>query len=121
MHYNAESIESGHIDSLFADQKQGEVWLVEMSRRLKNTMPVQAYREDFLISVHFEANRASLDSQLVLSLVDVLSQFKKYAVSSEGARGYMQVMPFGLRQLVHQTIMSILFINLFSHSYSMVN
>ena len=92
-----------------------------MSRRLKNTMPVQAYREDFLISVHFEANRASLDSQLVLSLVDVLSQFKKYAVSSKGARSYMQVMPFGLRQLVHQTIMSILFINLFSHSYSMVN
>ena len=42
----------------------------------------------------FEANRASLDPQLVLSLIDVLSQFKKYTVSSKGARGYMQVMPF---------------------------
>ena len=41
-----------------------------------------------------EATRAGLDPQLVLGLIQVESNFRKYAVSSAGARGYMQVMPF---------------------------
>jgi soluble lytic murein transglycosylase-like protein len=44
--------------------------------------------------VHYEATRAGLDPELVLGLIEVESGFKKYAVSSAGARGYMQVMPF---------------------------
>jgi soluble lytic murein transglycosylase-like protein len=44
--------------------------------------------------VHYEAKRAGLDPQMVLGLIQVESGFKKYAVSSAGARGYMQVMPF---------------------------
>ncbi len=79
---------------LFGDKEQSEAWLAEMSDRLKKRMPNQDYREDFLISVHYEATRAGLDPQLVLSLINVESAFKKYAVSSVGARGYMQVMPF---------------------------
>ena len=54
-------------------------------------------REDFLITVHYEAKRAGLDPQLVLGLIQVESNFRKYAVSSAGARGYMQVMPFWVR------------------------
>jgi len=30
----------------------------------------------------------------VLGLIEIESKFRKYAVSSAGARGYMQVMPF---------------------------
>ena len=44
--------------------------------------------------MHYEATRAGLDPQLVLGLIQVESGFKKYAISSAGARGYMQVMPF---------------------------
>jgi hypothetical protein len=47
--------------------------------------------------VHYEATRAGLDPQLVLGLIQVESGFKKYAVSSAGARGYMQVMPFWVK------------------------
>ncbi|MGH8744867.1 MAG: lytic transglycosylase domain-containing protein, partial [Burkholderiales bacterium] len=38
--------------------------------------------------------RAGLDPQLVLGVIDIESKFRKYAVSTSGARGYMQVMPF---------------------------
>lgn len=69
-------------------------WLADMSARLQKRMPDQQLREDFLRSVHYEASRAGLDPQLVLALIQVESAFRKYAVSSAGARGFMQVMPF---------------------------
>jgi soluble lytic murein transglycosylase-like protein len=72
-------------------------WLGEMSRRLEKRIPNRDYRIDLLRSVHYEATRAGLDPQLVLGLMQVESGFRKYAVSSAGARGYMQVMPFWLK------------------------
>lgn len=72
-------------------------WLGEMSRRLEKRIPNRDYRIDLLRSVHYEATRAGLDPQLVLGLIQVESAFRKYAVSSAGARGYMQVMPFWLK------------------------
>jgi soluble lytic murein transglycosylase-like protein len=57
-------------------------------------MPDRLQREEFLVTVHYEAKRAGLDPQLVLGLIQVESNFRKYAVSRAGARGYMQVMPF---------------------------
>lgn len=65
-----------------------------MSQRLQKRIPDKSDREDLLISVQYEATRAGLDPQLVLSLMQVESAFNKYAVSRVGARGYMQVMPF---------------------------
>ena len=72
-------------------------WLSEMSRRLEKRIPNREYRLDLLRSVHYEATRAGLDPQLVLGLMQVESGFRKYAVSSAGARGYMQVMPFWVK------------------------
>jgi len=72
-------------------------WLGEMSRRLEKRIPNRAYRIDLLRSVHYEATRAGLDPQMVLGLIQVESAFRKYAVSSVGARGYMQVMPFWIK------------------------
>ena len=69
-------------------------WLTEMSVRLTSRMPDRKARLDFLKTVHYEATRAGLDPQMVLGLIQVESGFKKYAVSSAGARGYMQIMPF---------------------------
>ena len=69
-------------------------WRVEMSQRLKRWLPNESDRLDLLDSVYYEATRAGLDPQLVLGLIQVESGFRKYAVSSAGARGYMQIMPF---------------------------
>lgn len=84
---------------IFANEAEGHAWLDEMSSRLKKRLPDQAYREEFLRSVYYEATRAGLDPQMVLGLIQVESAFKKYAVSSVGARGYMQVMPFWVRSI----------------------
>lgn len=84
---------------IFARQEEGNAWLADMSQRLQKRMPDQSYREDFLRSVHYEATRAGLDPQLVLGLIQVESGFKKYAFSSVGARGYMQVMPFWVNSI----------------------
>lgn len=84
---------------IFASQEEGNAWLADMSQRLQKRMPDQSYREDFLRSVHYEATRAGLDPQLVLGLIQVESGFKKYAFSSVGARGYMQVMPFWVKSI----------------------
>jgi soluble lytic murein transglycosylase-like protein len=83
----------------FATQYEADVWLKDMSRRLKDRLPDEELRLDFLKTVHYEATRAGLDPQLVLGLIEVESGFKKYAVSRVGARGYMQVMPFWVKQI----------------------
>ena len=84
---------------LFKSEKEAYSWLAEMSRRLEKRIPDKAYRLDFLKTVHYEATRAGLDPQLVLGLIQVESGFKKYAVSSAGARGFIQMMPFWVRQI----------------------
>lgn len=83
----------------FATQYEADKWLNEMSPRLEKRLPDKNYRMDFLSTVHYESIRAGLDPQMVLGLIEVESGFKKYAVSSAGARGYMQVMPFWVREI----------------------
>lgn len=78
----------------FDTEAQARRWLKEMSHRLASRVPDRYVREAFLVSVHYEAKRAGLDPQLVLGIIQVESNFRKYAVSRAGARGYMQVMPF---------------------------
>jgi soluble lytic murein transglycosylase-like protein len=72
-------------------------WLYEMGNRLQKRIPDRKTRTELLKTVHYEARRNGLDPQLVLGLMEVESGFRKYAVSSSGARGYMQVMPFWIR------------------------
>ena len=83
--------------SSFKNPIEAADWLGEMSSRLARRIPDREYRLDLLRSVHYEATRAGLDPQLVLGLMQVESGFRKYAVSSAGARGYMQVMPFWVK------------------------
>lgn len=77
-------------------------WLISMSRRLEKFIPDPIEREEFLRTVFYEATRAGLDPQLVLSVIQVESGFKKYAISHAGARGYMQVMPFWIEAIGHR-------------------
>jgi soluble lytic murein transglycosylase-like protein len=74
-------------------------WLGAMSERLKKKKPEWQVRKEFLQTLWYESKRAGLDTALVLGLVQVESNFRKFAVSSVGARGYMQVMPFWTRVL----------------------
>lgn len=72
-------------------------WLGAMSARLKKKKPEWRVRKEFLQTVWYESRRAGLDAALVLGLIQVESNFRKFAVSAVGARGYMQVMPFWSR------------------------
>lgn len=56
-------------------------------------------RREFLQTVWYESQRAGLEPALVLGLIQVESGFRKFAISSAGARGFTQVMPFWTRVL----------------------
>jgi soluble lytic murein transglycosylase-like protein len=72
-------------------------WLGAMSERLKRRKAEHQTRVEFLETVWYESRRKGLETDLVLGLIQVESGFRKYAISSVGARGYMQVMPFWAR------------------------
>ena len=72
-------------------------WLGAMSTRLRKRQTEWVERKEFLQTVWYESRRAALDPGLVLGLVQVESNFRKFALSPVGARGYMQVMPFWTR------------------------
>jgi soluble lytic murein transglycosylase-like protein len=74
-------------------------WLGAASERLKLRKAEHHVRIEFLETLWYESHRAGLETALVLGLVQVESGFRKYAISSAGARGYMQVMPFWVRQI----------------------
>jgi len=82
---------------VFGTDVEGWSWLANMSSRLAPKIPDWPTRRDFLVTVQYEASRAGLDPQLVLGLIQHESNFRKYAMSSAQARGYMQVMPFWVR------------------------
>jgi soluble lytic murein transglycosylase-like protein len=78
----------------FNDRFDAEVWLVDMSGRLSRFVKDPKDRLALLKSIHREAKRAELKPDLVLALIEVESHFDSYAISSAGAQGLMQVMPF---------------------------
>lgn len=84
---------------VFNSESDGNAWMLEMSSRLARKIPDSTTRTEFLRTVHYEASRAGLDPQMVLGLIQVESNFRKYAVSTAGARGYMQVMPFWVKMI----------------------
>jgi len=83
----------------FADRFDGEVWLTDMSRRLEKRIPDHDFRIELLKNVHYEAKRAQIEPELVLSVIQVESNFNPYAISRAGALGLMQVMPFWLKEI----------------------
>ena len=93
------------------DQASYEKWYThtqaQLERKLKDKkgqprLPELAspkLQQAFLQTVWYESRRAALDPTLVMGLIEVESGFRKFAISSAGARGVMQVMPFWTRQL----------------------
>ena len=95
----ARSIADNPVPGDYAYRTNIVPWVAEMSRRLATRVTDERERREFLATVYYEATRAGLDPQLVLGVIHHESGFKKYAISTASARGYMQVMPFWIRQI----------------------
>ncbi len=86
----------------FPERYDAEVWLTDMSRRLQRQVRDPDERINMLLRVHFEATRVGLHPELVLAVIEVESNFDRYAISVAGALGLMQVMPFWLDEIGRQ-------------------
>lgn len=83
----------------FQDRYDAEVWLVQKSAQLEKYVKDPAERYEILRHVHREAHRAGIPPEFVLAVIEVESHFDRYAVSSAGAMGMMQIMPFWKREI----------------------
>jgi len=92
-------IEAVNASDSFGDRFDAEVWLVDMSSRLQSRVKDPQERLKILRQVHYEATRARLEPELVLALINVESNFDHFAISSVGAQGLMQIMPFWLDEI----------------------
>lgn len=90
-------------ENYLTNHAAGQRWIADMRQRMNirapNRFVNQKDTDAFLKTVHYEATRAGLDPHLVMAVIDVESAFRKYAVSKAGARGYMQVMPFWVKEI----------------------
>ena len=83
----------------FDDRFDAEVWLTDMSRRLERQLKDPQERIKLLTLVHLEASRVELPPELILAVIEVESNFDRYAISVAGALGLMQIMPFWLDEI----------------------
>ncbi|MGD8742906.1 MAG: lytic transglycosylase domain-containing protein [Granulosicoccaceae bacterium] len=83
----------------FKDRFDAEVWLLDMSRRLEKRVPDATRRLNLLKNIHYEARRADLPPELVLAVIQIESNFNRWAISHAGAQGLMQIMPFWLDEI----------------------
>ena len=77
------------------------VWLADMSEKITKRVPNAFYRIRLLETVHKQAKIEGLDPLLVLAVMDVESNFNRFAESHVGAQGLMQVMPFWKKEIGH--------------------
>ncbi|HEX7380743.1 MAG TPA: lytic transglycosylase domain-containing protein [Nevskiaceae bacterium] len=86
----------------FDDRYVAQVWFVDMAARMQryvpNALPDPGQRIEFLRVLHAEARRADVSPELVLAVINIESRFERFALSTAGARGYMQIMPFWLKE-----------------------
>ena len=83
----------------FQDRFDAEVWLLDMSTRMTRYIADAEERLSLLRLVHREASKAGLRPDLILALIHTESHFDRFAISSAGAQGMMQVMPFWKAEL----------------------
>lgn len=83
----------------FKDRYVAEVWLTDMSNRLGKRIKDTRGKLRFLRTLHHEATRANLYPEVVLAVIEVESNFDRFALSVSGARGMMQIMPFWLKEI----------------------
>jgi soluble lytic murein transglycosylase-like protein len=86
----------------FTDHYDSAVWYTLMEPRLRVIVKERDERMEILKQVYCETHRTGeqrLPPGLVMAVMDIESRFDRWAVSSAGAVGLMQVMPFWPEQL----------------------
>lgn len=81
-------------NSSFEDIYAAQVWLLDMSTRIRRFPAAPKNPIPLLKQIHRLAIENNISPQLVLSVIEVESHFDQFAVSKAGAQGLMQVMPF---------------------------
>jgi len=93
-------LEAVNLEQLaFEDQYDAQVWMLSMTTRLEPFIADPDERIALLKLVRQEAALSGLKPELVLAVIEVESRFDRFAVSSVGAQGMMQVMPFWKREI----------------------
>ncbi len=83
----------------FNDRFDAEVWLVQKSGILKKFVRNRDDRLRILKEIHHAAKSADIPPEFVLAVIQIESRFDRFAISSAGARGMMQVMPFWKKEI----------------------
>ncbi len=83
----------------FDDRFDAEVWLLQKSGVLKKFVSDEEERLLILKEVHWAAKRVDIKPEFVLAVIQIESHFDRFAISSAGARGMMQVMPFWKKEI----------------------
>ncbi len=86
----------------FPDKFDSAVWYTLMEPKLRRIVADKAERMLILKTTYCETHRTGeqrLPPGLVLAVIDIESRFNRWAVSSAGAVGLMQVMPFWPKEL----------------------
>lgn len=76
------------------DHFDAQVWLMSSEPKLARYLKNGDERTNVLKNVYREAARHQVDADLILAVMQVESAFDRFAISSAGAQGLMQVMPF---------------------------
>lgn len=83
----------------FENRYDAEVWLMSQGQALSRFVDQPQYREELLRAIYHAAREANLQPELVLAVIEVESRFDRFAISSAGAQGLMQVMPFWKQEI----------------------
>ncbi len=92
-------ISDSHVELPVSLRGDFNTWSQDKHVIIRRKQLTEEEKKDLLETIYYESLRANLPPDLVLALIEVESGFKKYAVSSAGARGFMQVMPFWTKSL----------------------
>ncbi len=102
---NLKQLINGSELSSFSDKFEAEVWLLDMATRIRSIYPKTPEDETLQIlkSVHHYARQFKINPQLVLAIIQTESSFERFAISRVGAQGLMQIMPFWLKEIGHES------------------
>ena len=75
------------------------VWIKDIIQTIRPWVPDQTEAETIAHWVYVNSQRFDLSPELVLGVIAVESRFDHFAISSVGAVGLMQVMPFWKKEL----------------------
>jgi soluble lytic murein transglycosylase len=95
---------SFHLSSFFPNFYDRERAIEEILRVLEKhpTDLAEVTRKELAEVIYEEANRYQYDPKLILAIIAIESSFQNWAVSEQGAKGLMQVMPYVAQSIANE-------------------